>query len=54
MTEAKVARSGELLILRQSDFDARLPERDVLNALRAAFASLANGYGRSAAPSRRA
>ncbi|HUJ30229.1 MAG TPA: ornithine cyclodeaminase family protein [Candidatus Acidoferrum sp.] len=43
MTEAKVARSGELLILRQSDFDARLPERDVLNALRAAIASLANG-----------
>ena len=43
MTEAKVARSGEPLILRQSDFDAHLAERDVLDALRAAFAGLANG-----------
>lgn len=43
MTEPKVARSAEPLILRQSDFDARLPEREVLNALRAAFAGLANG-----------
>ena len=43
MTETKIARGGEPLILRQSDFDARLPEREVLDALRAAFAGLAVG-----------
>lgn len=43
MTEAKAARSGEPLILRQSDFEARLPEREVQAALRAAFSGLAKG-----------
>lgn len=43
MTEARVACSSEPIILREGEFDAHLSEREVLDALRAAFAALANG-----------
>lgn len=43
MTEAKAAHNATPLVLRQTDFDARLPERAVRDALRAAFLSLAKG-----------
>jgi L-arginine dehydrogenase len=43
MSESGAASQSELLFLRQKDFDARLPEREVLSALRVAFAGLANG-----------
>ena len=43
MGELRSASNSDLLFLRQEDFDAQLPERQVLNALRAAFAGIANG-----------
>jgi L-arginine dehydrogenase len=43
MSEPKIESMDTPIVLRQSDFDAELPERDVLDALRSAFATLAAG-----------
>jgi L-arginine dehydrogenase len=43
MRELKSDRGNGPVVLRQGDFDAELPEQEVLEALRSAFASLASG-----------